>query len=111
MDRYTNKHILETPDLKPERHYESLADFNRNIQDTPRNDSVNKPPHPLLPVLQRLMDLEGMADLAPSPERDIVKAVTKSMIKLTKGIVIDTLIHYPGFAEEKKEEEKTKKKK
>ena len=109
MDRYTNKHILETPDLKPERHYESLADFNRNIEDTPRNDSVNKPPHPLLPVLQRLMDLEGMADLAPSPERDIVKAVTKSMIKLTKGIVIDTLIHYPGFSEEKKEEKKEEK--
>ena len=88
-DKYTKNHILQKPELYPKRHYETEKDFTVKITTPQSEDERLKEKHPLLPVLQRLINLKSLSGLLPEPE---MKIVNKLQYNLQNLIDLKTLL-------------------
>ena len=92
-DKYTKNHILQKPELYPKRHYETEKDFTVKITTPQSEDERLKEKHPLLPVLQRLINLKSLSGLLPEPEMKIVNNVNDAYTLLTKSIIYDSIVN------------------
>lgn len=92
-DKYTKNHILQKPELYPKRHYETEKDFTVKITIPQSEDERLKEKHPLLPVLQRLINLKSLSGLLPEPEMEIVNNVNDAYTLLTKSIIYDSIVN------------------
>ena len=91
--KYTKDHILQKPELYPKRHYETEKDFTVKITLPQSEEDRLKEKHPLLPVLQRLLNLKSLSGLLPEPEMKIVNSVNDAYTLLTKSIIYDSIIN------------------
>ena len=89
MPKINKNNILEFPELKPNRHYESIGAVARETIPAENTPSTQK--DLLIETLKDLDRVYLLADLLPPAIQKIIKNITKTLQEDTQGKIIETI--------------------
>lgn len=90
-EKYDKQHILQIPELSPDRHYDTDGIVSEIVY--PDASTTVDTDEPLIDTLDDLDKIYQIANLLPDELAMIVKNVTEVLQKQTQGMIIDKIIN------------------